>query len=312
MKHITKIIGVIAILLMPLLGHSQQDPQYSQYTYAMGLINPAYVSSTEDFTVTALARRQWVGIEGAPETLTLSAGMSILNDRGGIALSVINDRIGPATETNVFADFSYDIPISSKFNLALGVRGGLNKLDVSTLLFSNDNFDPLDVPVSLSSPSLGFGVFLHSNKFYFGLAVPNMLNSTHIEDQNGFVSTASEVNHIFINTGYVFELNENLQLKPSAMVKLGDGGNNSTDVSLNLFIDNKVEVGLSYRTDVDNSFQGEAVAAILAFNVNKQFRIGYAFDYTLSQFQDFNSGTHELMLSHRFKLSTKVMSPRLF
>lgn len=310
MIKLIKLSVLTVVLSLPLFSWSQQDPQYTQYTYAMGLVNPAYVATTEAFSVTTLGRTQWVGVEGAPRTMTLTAGLPV-GEKVGTALSFIRDEIGPATESIIFGDFSYDVQLNDNVKLGLGLRAGVSFLDVNELNFSDDNFDPLDVPVSLTSPTVGFGAFLYGEKFFFGLSVPNFLESEHLERNGNFVSASSEALHIFGTFGYVFDINKNMRLKPSTMVKYGDGGNYSIDLSANLLIDNQFEFGLSHRLD-GTEFLSESISALFAFNVAKEFRIGYAFDYSLASFQDFNSGTHEIMISYTFKNNTKFSSPRFF
>ena len=62
---------------MPVIGFAQQLPQFSQYMYNMISINPAYAGSREVMVVNLLNRNQWIGVEGAPITQTLSAHSSL-------------------------------------------------------------------------------------------------------------------------------------------------------------------------------------------------------------------------------------------
>lgn len=279
----------------------QQDPQYTQYMYNMNVLNPAYAGSRGVTSIGILGRTQWVGVEGAPRTVTLS-GHAPVGKSVGLGMSVIHDEIGPVKEDNVYADFSYTIFTSSEGRLAFGLKAGVSFLDVRELITVDP--DPLNIPINRTSPNFGAGVYYYTNKWYLGLSAPNFLETEHLEKSGGVVSTASEKMHYFLTSGYVFEIADNLKLKPSTMVKATAGAPISVDLSLNLLVDDKVELGLSHRFD-------DSISAMIGFQVNDDFRVGYAYDYTTTRFGNFNSGSHEIMLLFDFNRKN-IKSPRFF
>ena len=303
-----KHIYIISFFLIGTSIWAQQDPQYTQYIYTMNILNPAYVSTVENTTVTSLGRSQWVGIDGAPKTISFSF-VTPLSRKLGLGFSVVHDEVGPIKENNVYLDLSYEIDLTEKSKLALGLKGGLTMLDINGLMYSDENFDPLDVPVSLSTANFGFGLFYYTNSYYLGLSIPNMIGSRHINKNNDFVSTSAEVKHYFAATGYVFSLSSKTKLKASTLFKFGEDSNLSTDLSANLFINNGLEFGFSHRWDASRS---ESISAVFAFNLSEKFRIGYAYDYTLTRFKDFNSGSYEIILRYVFGGGVKMKSPRYF
>lgn len=281
----------------------QQDPQYTQYMYNMNVLNPAYAGSKGVTSIGILGRTQWVGVEGAPRTVTLS-GHAPMGKAVGLGMSIIHDEIGPVKEDNVYADFSYTIFTSDVGRLAFGLKAGVTFLDVRETIMVDDDPDPLNVPIHQTSPNFGAGVYYYTNKFYVGLSAPNFLETEHLEKEGGVVSTASEKMHYFATAGYVFDIADNLKLKPSTMLKATDGAPISLDLSLNLLVDERVELGLSHRID-------DSISAMVGFQVNNDFRVGYAYDYTTTRFGNFNSGTHEIMLLFDFN-KKNVKSPRFF
>ncbi|MCX2681982.1 type IX secretion system membrane protein PorP/SprF [Galbibacter sp. EGI 63066] len=297
---------VLLLLLMLIYKHNslygQQDPHYTQYTYNMGIINPAYIATKEALNVSLLARSQWVGVEGAPQTATFSLS-SPVGRNVGLGLSVIHDEIGPVLENNIYADFSYTLKLSESSRLALGLKGGITFLDVE-LLNPNEESDPLNEPVHTLSPNFGAGAFYFTNKFYLGFAIPNMLETRHLEKSGEAVSTAAEISHLFLTSGFVFDLSDHLQFKPSTMVKAAIGAPVSVDLSANLWINQKFEVGVSFRFE-------DSLSSVVGFNVTPDFRIGYAYDHTLSGIGNYNAGSHEVMLSYTFNRS-RIKSPRFF
>ena len=110
MKKIT-IFLAFGFLLFFNETKAQQDPQYTQYMYNMNVVNPAYAGSRGTLSLGLLGRSQWTSVDGAPKTLTFDVHAP-LGKKVGVGLSVIADEIGPAKETNIYADFSYTLTTS--------------------------------------------------------------------------------------------------------------------------------------------------------------------------------------------------------
>ena len=304
----SKIILIVIALLLGGIIYSQQDPQYTQYMYNQNILNPAYAGSGGDLSIGLLGRMQWVGIDGAPDTQTLNIHGKV--NRGlGLGLSVIHDNIGPVDETNLYIDASYTIQAGSEGKLAFGLKGGMTFMNVG-LLTKTDVIDLNDPAFSKdyngSYPNIGAGVYYYTDRFYTGFAIPGLLESYKYDVDGLLFKDVSDKRHIFFTTGYVFDLNDNLKLKPSAMMKMVAGAPISFDINSTLFINDKFEVGLSWR-------EGDSIDAILGMQVTPDLRVGYAYDYTLSNLSHYNSGSHEIMLIYDLNFSkTNIKSPRYF
>ena len=304
MKKLYIITLFLGILLFQ-EATAQQDPQYTQYMYNMNVINPAYAGSKEGIAITALYRNQWSGFDGAPETFTFSAH-SPFGDKVGLGLSAIKDELGPVSETNVFADFSYTLQVTETIKIALGIKAGVTFHDVglSSLELQDPNDPFFSQDINNSYPNIGAGAFLYADNFYVGLSVPNLLNSVHL-DENG-LKYGSETNHYFATAGYVFQLNENVKLKPSVMVKSAFDAPLSFDGNLNALFYEKFEIGASYR--LDDSFSG-----LVGFQVTPNIRIGYAYDNVISDIQAAAGASHEVVVSFNlFFKKRSLRSPRYF
>ncbi len=306
--QIKKHIVLIVVLLLAFSAKAQQDPQYTQYMYNMNIINPAYAGSLESLNLNFLARTQWVGIAEAPKTLTLGLH-SPVGKNVGLGLSVISDKTGPVEEQNMYADFSYTIKVNENAKLALGLKAGYTFYNLclsclTTVKAGDAAFTDKDA--NSAFPNFGVGAFYYTNTFYLGASIPNLLKTYHFNENNGSSSRALEVNHVFLNSGYVFNLTNDIKLKPSIMVKAVKGAPLSMDFSGNILLYNKLEGGLSYRLD-------ESVSAMVNVRVKKNLRIGYAYDHTLTNLSQFNSGSHEVILLFNFNSkSRRIRSPRFF
>lgn len=304
MKKISLLLIFITILTVKDMS-AQQDPQYTQYMYNMNIMNPAYAGSKESLSITALYRTQWAGLDGAPETITLSAHAPV-GERVGLGLSAIKDELGPISETNVYIDFSYTLPMGESLKLALGIKGGATFHDVGlTSLELQDPGDPFfSEDISSVYPNVGAGAFLYSDNFYLGISVPNFLNSIHL-DENG-LQYGSETQHFFATAGYVFQISDNFKLKPSVMVKSAFDSPLSFDGNLNALFFDRFEIGASYR--LDDSFSG-----LVGFQVTDFLRIGYAYDHITSELKGVGSASHEVIVTFDIFFKPRIMhSPRFF
>ena len=284
---------------------AQQDPQYTQYMYNQSVINPAYAGLKDGLAINLLYRNQWTGFEGSPETYT-AAAHSPVGERTGVGLSLIRDQLGPVTETNAYADFSYKLRLNSDYQLSLGVKAGATFHDIGlvglNLIQEGDPF--FSQNVNETKPNVGTGAFLYSDNFYVGLSVPNLLNTVHLDEDD--VRFGSETNHYFLTSGYVFEVTNDIKLKPSFLVKSSFRAPVSFDVNVNALYLEKFELGVSYR--FDDSFSG-----LVGFQATPDFRIGYAYDAVTSEINTVASSSHEIILTYNLIFNKRVLrSPRYF
>ena len=309
MKKDNLLVLLIVMLMFFTDVFSQQDPQYTQYMYNMNVVNPAYAGSRGTLSLGLLGRTQWTNVAGGPKTVTFS-GDAPIGRKVGIGLSVISDVIGPVQEQNLYVDVSYTINTSDEGRLAFGLKGGvtLQDIDLLSITLPQDPNDPLfQDNVNEVYPNFGAGIYYYTDKFYVGLSVPNILKSTHFERSGGIITEASEEMHAFLTAGYVFGLSPTLKFKPSLMFKGVIGAPVSIDINANFLLYNRLELGASYRID-------DSLSALINFAVTPDFRIGFAYDYTISEFSNINpGGTYEAILLYDIDFSKKnLKSPRFF
>lgn len=307
----TKLTALILTLLSS-ISYAQQDAQFTQYMYNTIVVNPAYAGSRESMSVFVLHRAQWVGFDGAPVTSTVSIHTPIKDTNVGLGLSVVNDRIGPSIENNIAADFSYTIPMSDNYKLSFGLKASANLLNVDySKLTTYNSGDPRyqDNIDNKFSPNIGVGIYLHSNKTYFGLSAPNILETKHFDgkaNNNSSSFITRELIHYYFIAGYILDLNDNVKFKPSILTKLVKGAPLQIDLSGNFLINQKFTAGLAYRWNA-------AASALVGFQINESWFIGYGYDFDTTKFVNYNSGSHELFLRYElFKKNNRIVSPRFF
>ena len=313
MKTRNKIKGRIVLWTLVFLGaiakgHAQQDSQYTQYMYNTQIINPAYAGSRGMLSFNALYRSQWVGLDGAPETMNFTMNTPTGTKGVGLGLSFFSDKIGASDESNLAADFSYTVKVSDNARLSFGAKGGVNLLNVDYTRLNI--FDPSDPNFSGNienrlSPIAGAGIYLrHSDKWYLGVSVPNFLETDHYDDIAR--STASERMNFYAIAGYVFDLGGEVRFKPAALTKIISGSPIALDLSANFLFFERFTLGAAYRLDA-------AVNALAGFQISDRLMLGYAYDYDTTELGNYNSGSHEFFL--RFELisrSRNQVNPRFF
>lgn len=306
MKFIKHNIIAIALLSCT-VGFAQQLPQFTQYMYNTISVNPAYAGSRDALSIIGLHRSQWVGFKGGPITQTLSIHTPLRNDRIGLGLSFIEDDLGPENFSYLYGDFSYSIPTGRDTKLAFGLKAGFTQYSLDSDFRNYESFDPsINGIENRWTPNIGLGVFWHSNKWYAGLSTPRVLN-TDKNTNDGF--EALDRLSYYLTGGYVFDLNNNLKLKPAVLVKATNGAPVSYDLTANLLFNEKIWVGGSYRINE----QTAAIGGIVDFQISRQLRIGYAYEKAISDIASYSTGSHEILLIYEFKfLSSKLKSPRYF
>lgn len=303
-------IILFGLLLMSIVSNAQQEAQYTQYMYNTANINPAYAGSRGCLSVLAMHRSQWVGLEGAPVTNTVTLHTPLgVNQKLGMGVSFVNDRLGPSDENTISLDMSYTIPTSDTFKLAFGVKGTANffNVDFNKLKTFNPN-DPLQFNKQNIDnrfyPNVGAGVFWYSNKTYLGLSIPYMLEQKYYDNDVQYV--AGERMHIHVIAGHVFKLSSEVQFKPAALFKVVNGAPLQADLSANFWFNEKFSLGVAYRWDA-------ALSGLAGFQISDSWMIGYAYDRDTTRLGNFNSGSHEIFLRYElFKNFDKVVAPRFF
>ncbi|TDR25753.1 PorP/SprF family type IX secretion system membrane protein [Flavobacterium cheniae] len=301
MKTILTIICAFILQSM----YSQQDSQYTQYMYNTPLVNPAYAGSRETITAFLLHRNQWVGLEGAPVTNNFSINMPVGDSNFGVGLNFVNDEIGPVSENEISADLAYFIQVSENYKLSLGLKGTANlfQLDVNKLRIfdpSDPQFQNVDTEFS---PNVGAGLYLFSDKTYFGLSIPNFFESYRYNDNN--VEITKEKMHFYFIAGHVFTISPNIDFKPAVLSKIVEGAPLQADVTANFLFFDKLTLGAAYRWDA-------SVSALAGFQISDSWFIGYGYDLETTKLSNYNSGSHEIFLRYEFFNRSRVSAPRFF
>lgn len=295
-----------ALLLTSIVSYGQQDAQFTQYMYNTINVNPAYAGSRGALSVFALHRAQWVGLDGAPVTNSVSVNTPFNGSNLGLGVSLINDRIGPTQENTLSVDLSYSIQTSETFKLSFGMKATANifNIDVAKLAPKDVGDPSFQSMQNKFSPNIGAGLYFHSDKAYLGFSIPNFIESKRY-DANEVAIFKEKINYYLI-AGYVFDLDEFTKFKPALLNKMVTGAPLQLDVSVNFMFMEKFTVGVAYRWSA-------SLSAMAGFQVTDGMYIGYGYDHETTNLRNYNSGSHEIFLRYDlFRNVNKMNTPRFF
>jgi type IX secretion system PorP/SprF family membrane protein len=307
------IISIVVTLFSYLTVEAQYDAMFTQYMFNEMYINPGYTGSKDAMAVNLTHRQQWVNFPGRPITTSFTVHGPFKSEKMGVGISVLNEQIGKLNRNLVYLNYAYRIKTSSKGQLAFGLMGGIhnqvNKLSELKSAESGDIQVAQNTP-SLIAPNFGTGIYYNTDKFYAGISIPRMIDDSYLFNQTGEIVKSVSLNvskfHYYLTVGNVFEINDDLKLKPQAMVKMVQNAPIQYDVNINALIKNKIWTGLSYRSS-------SAASVLLGLQVNPQLIVNYSYDYSLSKIQKYSQGSHEISIGYLFSYKQrKVVTPRYF
>ncbi|NOQ71373.1 MAG: type IX secretion system membrane protein PorP/SprF [Crocinitomix sp.] len=296
---------LILTVLLTFQSFAQQDAVYSQYMYNQFVINPAYAGSRNAMSAVLMHRTRWMGMDGAPTTSTFSFHSNRNNKGLAWGANFAADRLGPQAYVQFALAGAYHARLR-KGKLSFALRAGIfnsslnrNKLDFR----DTGDFLAVGTRHTAIAPSIDFGVFYYTRKFYVGLSLNHLGNQTFDYSD---IPTAEYHLRSFntLGAGYAFEISEKLTLKPSFLVKQSDGFDANMDLNLSALFYKRIWFGISLRNKTSVNF-------LLDVNITDYMRVGYAYDLFINNLNSASSGAHEIFIGFDFNpKKTKTTSTR--
>lgn len=322
-----KLYFFFALIVLIQTARAQQDAQYSQYMFNGIYINPAYAGYKEQLNLHSFYRNQWTGIKGSPKSMSLAVD-AIANDGNvGLALQLSSDKLGAQSSIAAYANYAYRLKVgnSDESRLALGVGIGVVQNGID-----GDMLDPIDfgdrrIPVGMQKnilPDARTGIFYSTDRWYAGFSVDNLIAQYTVKQDNSAAYYPTQKAHYYLTAGVLLPLNENVQLKPSFLLKDDRGGPTSLDVNAFVLLADRIWLGGSYRTAIklyDKSYlqkdlqMKNSLVAMTEIFATPQLRFGYAFDHSLSKLSGYSGGSHEISIGFYIKpKNVRMLTPRYF
>lgn len=319
------LILTLCILMFCEYSHSQTIGQFTLWNQNHYLVNPAAAGNQNYFDAAMGYRKQWSGIENAPQTI-YAVAHTVLNrpethQRSAIRISNTNNRVyrkqknfskpmlkhaagvqlsnaaqGAFERTEAVLSYALHLPVVNDISLSFGLSAGLNSFSfdesVASVLNERDPIFNAYVNGQASNQmNVNAGTYLYSDRFFIGYSANQILqNDLEIADADiaGATSANLEMQHFFMG-GFNIDLTNDFRLTPNLLVKLAEPNPSFIDLGLNLSYQQFIYVGMNYRTD-------KAFTTSLGINVNYFVKVGYAYDYTTSDLSGTASGSHEFFI----------------
>jgi len=289
------------IYLLPLLlfcskAMAQSELHYGMYMMHQPLFNPASTSSYNQLTGAILYKNQWTGYAGAP---TIGA-FNILKPfkKASVGLTITNDQVGIDNNTQISGSYAYKLELRGYSRLAFGLSASISLLQsdlsqVSLLDESDPTYSGGNTGI-VTQPNFKFGTYYYNNKFYVGMAIPNVLENK-IDQADGKGKTAFDFNaiHYYFHAGYRYELDVKSDINVSTFIKQVSGASLQYDLNVQYEYMQKYGLGISYRSS--NELLG-----IVSYQLMPELKMAYAYEYNLGEIGVYSSGSHEIMLIYKF------------
>jgi type IX secretion system PorP/SprF family membrane protein len=303
-----KIIKLLFFIVIPISVSGQMASFTSQYVLNPLVLNPAYAGNRGVLNVAAFYRKQWVGVKGSPETITLTVDAPFRDDKMGLGLMMVNDKIGVTKETQFKTNYSYKINMG-KGNLAFGLGAGL--VVTNTAWSDLIVVDPEDEYLLIDSkafivPTFSFGTYYSDQKYFAGFSIPKLIGYKFNFEKNKYVLHNDMTDYYYLfNTGYLFDLSSNLKFFPSALIVFSPGDKILYDINANFRLMDRLWLGASYRNN-------RSISGMFQFQLTDQIKFAYTYDFDFAKLRTFSSGSHEVMLRYEFRYKVEAISPLNF
>ncbi len=259
------------------------------------MINPGVTGTKRLLDARLNYRKQWVGYEGAPTTVSLGLHSRFLKGKMGAGLYLMQDKIGPQKQTNIGASYAYHLRFPD-CELSAGLAGNFTKFTlIGTDMTLHNNQDPsIDQHLTNSTwvSDASFGVYLYNDRFHVGASGLHLIQSTaefYKADttKKGTIKYATQAN---FTLGYNFSENPDYIWESTLFGQYVKGAPMMLDYTLRVHFFEKAFTGISIRLH-------DAIAIHAGFTLFGNYQISYSYDLQIGGLKKYNSGSHEIMLS---------------
>ena len=306
---------LFALLAVVFLAFSQtayaQDPSFTQFYANPIYLNPAMAGSANCPRVSMNHRNQWPNLKGAYITNSISFDKGVEALHGGIGLQVLNDIQGEGALTNTQINFtySYHLQASRKLNVLTGIQASYQQraLDKSKLFFGDqidpnygfvfqtgENTDEFADNVSYADVSLGMFA-IYNQKHFIGAALHHVS-----EPEDSYITDSNLPKRLTVHAGTNISIGraKNIGLIQDGpfitpnILYMSQNGANQLNMGMSL-TNESLSGGLYFRNNFSNS---DAILVVLGYESNG-IRLGYSYDYTISELMGSSGGAHEVSLT---------------
>ncbi|MDR2888054.1 MAG: type IX secretion system membrane protein PorP/SprF [Bacteroidales bacterium] len=300
MKTVCNILLLLLLAGLPVVA--QQDPVASHYMFNTMTYNPGIAGISGLICATAITRQQWTGFSGAPSVtvFNVSSPLPFFNRNNGAGLLIQSDNLGFDQDINISGSYSYHLNVGQG-KLGIGLSLGMlnKKLEPEWKIPSGDTHTPVSgdplIPENAESYvafDAGFGLYYDAGNYYAAFSVTH-INQPEIKYTKG---TPYVSRHYYATAGYTFQLaNPAFEIIPSGFI-YSDGKTKQFTLNSLVKYNKKVWGGVSYRA-------GDAIVGMIGIELYNGLKLGYSYDFILSDISKSSRGSHEFMVNYCFDIN---------
>ena len=287
-----RILPAILFYVLGMSAFAQQDPLYSQYINNPMVLNPAYAGLNDNFNASVTYRYQWAGFEGNPKTFNFNSHVSLIDNKVGAGILVVQDQLGNAKNTEIQAAFSYKLQLDKEKTFSFGMQTGFVNFrnNISGLNLDDPTDEAFTQGENVTKPNLGVGAILKSDRFLFGVSIPRLMNtSISVSNTTGSQDFQLYNRTLYVFGSYVYFLNENIRFKPAVLLRAVKGSPVSVDFNFNINFNERYTAGAFIRNFNSYGVQVQT-------KLGDKLKLGYTFEIPTNQSVGTAFTTHELFL----------------
>ncbi|HDZ42137.1 MAG TPA: type IX secretion system membrane protein PorP/SprF [Bacteroidetes bacterium] len=299
------------LLVLSGIAAGQADPINNQYVLNPVSINPAFAGGRGALNLFTFYGKQWIGIDGSPSTIAISADAPFADQKIGLGLMIVSDKIGVTRENQFTTSYAYRMQ-TEKGILSFGLGAGITLTNTAfsdlIVLDPGDEIHLVDTR-TFAVPNFSFGTHYSYNNYFVGFSIPRLLNYSFDLAKNKYILDNKTSSYSYLlNTGYIFDAGNNVKVFPSVLLRYNSIPSPlkfQLDVNTHLCLFDRFWLGASYRNKRN-------FATMFQFAPNEQLRIAYSYNFETSQLGKYSNGSHEVMLRYVFKYSIEAVNPLNF
>lgn len=292
---------IILIFISSVIANAQQIGMYSHYFYNLMVYNPAFTGYGDATNAMLIRRSQWSDFKGAPQLtlFTLDGNFNLFHKNVSLGLNLINDRTGIISRTGGNILFSYKLKLKEEMNLLFGVSLGIidQTIDFSKVILENTTdptlFSDAQHKATIDA-NAGFAFIW--KKLEVGAAIPNIIgNQIKYTGNTNVRAYYTEARHYMLSLKYQYFVSKEkgISIAPLALIRFVPNTPFQFDGTVNLDWNSKFWIGTTYKS-------GYAMVANVGFCLNKQFSLGYSYDFIIGNLGKYAGTSQEIMLNFKF------------
>lgn len=312
------ILFAIAIFTFSFLrAQLNEEAVFGHYLINPTLINPAKAGFSESSQAFMNIRSSWSGFDGAPTTYAISyngAAGEIL----GLGLNVLSENVASLTRFRFQGTAAFRFQISDDIKVASGLTMEISQRRLSDAILDNPFYESGDQVIEANVDGVryydsSFGLFGNYKNSYAGISFPNMIVSKLNDISAANDSASTFLKSVIGQVGHTFEFGE-IKVEPSlGIFKINDLPLRVDVNVLAKFLEEKFTAGASFRyakAPFENTLGGNA--SVLVGAKVTAFQLFYSYDIYFLEFQQYNSGSHEVTIAFDFKNESNGRRRRKF